>query len=67
VVVRKSVSTLKTLQRNSVLKDSIHFGARVVEARWDEDEGKWRVRVEEGGKIIEDEAEVLTTASGVLK
>lgn len=48
------------------LRDNIHFGARVIEARWDEEKGKWRVKVDEGGKIIEDEAEVLINASGVL-
>lgn len=49
------------------LRDNVHFEARVIEARWNEAKGKWRVRVEEGGQIVEDEAEVLINASGVLK
>jgi hypothetical protein len=38
-----------------------------LEATWIEVEGKWLVKVDVDGKIIEDKADVVINASGVLK
>jgi hypothetical protein len=39
----------------------------VVEAKWNEEKGKWEVKIEQNGKVFNDEGEVLINASGVLK
>lgn len=45
----------------------VKFNARVVHAEWVEDDGKWTVKIEIDGKLIEDKADVIINASGVLK
>jgi hypothetical protein len=45
------------------------FNHRVVGAEWNDDSGKWIVRIEDlnTGKIIEDSSEVFINCAGVLK
>lgn len=51
------------------LGGEIDFGKRVVEARWDGDEGLWKVKVEVlgTGKFFDDTCHFLLDASGILK
>lgn len=48
----------------------MNLNSKVEDARWNEDDQKWHIRVEktdEPGFIFEDKADVLINASGVLK
>ena len=42
------------------------YNSRIREAIWDDEGGKWKVKVECGEEIKEDECDVLFSASGVL-
>jgi len=44
----------------------ITYNTKVVGAVWNEEEGKWKVSVDSGGEIKEDDCHVLFSASGVL-
>ncbi|KAK8247405.1 hypothetical protein HDK64DRAFT_284292 [Phyllosticta capitalensis] len=46
----------------------IKLSHKIKECRWDEDDGKWHVKVEdlENSRVFEDEAEVLVSARGNL-
>lgn len=46
----------------------IKYRHSVVEARWEDESGKWRVKVRDSfGEVIDDECDVFINASGVLK
>ncbi|KAL7931665.1 hypothetical protein V8C35DRAFT_329341 [Trichoderma chlorosporum] len=45
----------------------VQFNHRVIEARWDDSVGQWKLKIEKGGSnIIEDECEVLINVCGML-
>ncbi|KAH0523187.1 hypothetical protein TsFJ059_008230 [Trichoderma semiorbis] len=45
----------------------VNFNHRVIEARWDDYVGQWKLKIEkEGSGIIEDECEVLINVCGML-
>jgi cation diffusion facilitator CzcD-associated flavoprotein CzcO len=50
------------------VKKHMRFRRRCVEARWDEETSKWRVKLKnvDNNEIIEDVADVFVTGSGVL-
>ncbi|KAL4808131.1 hypothetical protein BDV18DRAFT_158247 [Aspergillus unguis] len=48
------------------LREKIHFETKVVSSIWDEDKGKWRLKVQRGNQVLEDEADVLLNGSGIL-
>jgi cation diffusion facilitator CzcD-associated flavoprotein CzcO len=48
------------------LDDFIEFKSRVVESIWDETTSRWKIKVDQGGKTIDTEADVLVNASGIL-
>ena len=48
------------------LDECIEFGSRVVESIWDESASKWHIKIEQSGRVIEDEADVLVNGSGIL-
>lgn len=51
------------------LKDAIQFDTRLIRSIWDESSGKWNLQLQLGGKdgkIVEDEADILINASGIL-
>ncbi|KAG9233748.1 hypothetical protein BJ875DRAFT_511375 [Amylocarpus encephaloides] len=48
------------------LAKHIAFDSKVVETRWDQGSGKWKIKVEQDGIVKEDEAEILVNASGFL-
>lgn len=47
----------KYVQLNSTIKETI----------WDEESGKWKIKLEQGGEVKEDEADFIINASGFLK
>ncbi|KAH6661828.1 hypothetical protein B0J14DRAFT_622108 [Halenospora varia] len=57
---------IKRIAKEYDLEKNIKFNAKVTEATWMEDKGKWHVKVDLNGTIVEDEAEVVINASGVL-
>lgn len=48
------------------LDECVEFGSRVVESVWDEAASKWKIKIEQNGRVIEDEADVLINGSGIL-
>ncbi|KAJ5197351.1 hypothetical protein N7449_007830 [Penicillium cf. viridicatum] len=53
----------RTTRKWSLDKD-IQFNTRVTETVWDDEVGKWKVEVDQGGTIMHDEADILVNASG---
>ena len=47
----------------------IKFNHKVVEARWNEEDSRWHLKIEDmdRGSVIEDEGDVLLSATGILK
>lgn len=56
----------RTAQKYGLDKD-VKFNSKVIESVWDEKAKKWKIKIEQDGAIIEDEADVLINGSGVLK
>ncbi|KAL2858487.1 hypothetical protein BJY01DRAFT_360 [Aspergillus pseudoustus] len=48
------------------LRDKIQFSTKLVSVVWSEDEGKWALKLERGGEVFEDKADVVLDGSGVL-
>ena len=49
------------------LDEHIQFKTKVQETVWDEESGKWKIIVEQDGKVKGDEADILVNAAGFLK
>jgi cation diffusion facilitator CzcD-associated flavoprotein CzcO len=49
------------------LDEHVQLNSRVTESVWDDEAGKWKVKIEQSGKIKEDEADIFVNASGILK
>ena len=49
------------------LDEHIQFKTKVQETVWDEDSGKWKIIIEQGGEVKGDEADILINAAGFLK
>lgn len=49
------------------LDENVEFHSRVVESHWDEGSGKWKIKVEQNGHMIDDEADILVNGAGILK
>jgi cation diffusion facilitator CzcD-associated flavoprotein CzcO len=45
----------------------VSYNSKLIESIWDEESGKWKVKVEKEGGAIEDECDVLVNAAGFLK
>ncbi|KAM0230329.1 hypothetical protein ACHAPO_009324 [Fusarium lateritium] len=52
----KKYNLTKYVQLNTIMKETI----------WDEEVGKWKIKIEQGGEIKEDEADFVINASGFL-
>ncbi|CAF1013358.1 unnamed protein product [Adineta steineri] len=48
------------------LEKNIQLNSKVVSAEWNELDGKWHVRIEQKGKVIEDVSDILINGCGVL-
>ncbi|CAI7587340.1 unnamed protein product [Penicillium crustosum] len=49
------------------LEKFVSFNSRVNETVWDDDKGKWQVKVAKEDETMQDECDVLINASGFLK
>lgn len=58
---------IKRVAKEYNLDKNTEFNAKVLDATWLEEEGKWRVKVDVNGHVKEDKADVVIKASGVLK
>lgn len=57
---------LNTVEKYS-LRDPIVFGTKITSSLWDEDAGKWQLKLRRhDGTIFNDEADILINASGIL-
>jgi len=45
----------------------VSLKSKVLETVWDDEVGKWKIKVDVNGAVIEDEADVLVNGSGFLK
>lgn len=45
----------------------VQLSTTIKETIWDEESGKWKIKLEQGGEVKEDEADYLINASGFLK
>ncbi|TVY47159.1 putative sterigmatocystin biosynthesis monooxygenase, partial [Lachnellula occidentalis] len=48
------------------LTKHVTLNAKVIETIWDEEAGKWKIKIEVDGLVKEDEADVLVNGSGFL-
>lgn len=49
------------------LDKNIQFNTTLTDAQWDDESGKWKIKLNRGGEVFEDEGEVLVDATGFLK
>ncbi|PGH16788.1 hypothetical protein AJ80_05103 [Polytolypa hystricis UAMH7299] len=48
------------------LDERVQLNSKVVSTVWNDEKGKWLIKVERDGAIIEDEAEILINGAGIL-
>ncbi|KAL4945497.1 hypothetical protein BDV06DRAFT_219188 [Aspergillus oleicola] len=50
------------------LREKVQFNSKVISAIWNEEEGKWKLRVQRNGdgEVVEDSADVLLNGGGIL-
>ncbi len=58
---------IKRTVRKYNLDEKVKFDSKVLETIWDEAVGKWMIKVDLNGSIIEDEADILVNGAGFLK
>ena len=49
------------------LNQNVHLSTKVIDASWQENESKWRIKLEKEDTIFEDYCDIFVNASGVLK
>lgn len=49
------------------LTKNVQLKSKVIETIWDDEVGKWKIKVEHNGDIWDDEADILVNGSGFLK
>lgn len=45
----------------------VQFKSKVLETVWNQEAGKWKIKIEVDGVVKEDEADILLNGSGFLK
>ncbi|KAE8405536.1 putative flavin-binding monooxygenase [Aspergillus pseudonomiae] len=48
------------------LKEKVKFNTKLVKAIWSEVQGKWKLQLQQGEFVLEDEADIVLDGSGVL-
>ncbi|PGH26724.1 hypothetical protein AJ80_01670 [Polytolypa hystricis UAMH7299] len=48
------------------LDERVQFNSKVTEAIWDEDSGRWKLKIDQNGTVTEDEAEIFVNGTGFL-
>lgn len=49
------------------LKEKIIFNTELCESTWEEQDGKWKLKLKNNGCFFQDEADILINATGVLR
>jgi Predicted flavoprotein involved in K+ transport len=49
------------------LDEFVQLNSKIIESVWDEPSGKWKIQVQQGDKVIDDEADILISGTGILK
>ena len=49
------------------LDEKVELNSKVIESVWDEESGKWKVKIDQNGVIKEDEADILVNGIGLVK
>lgn len=49
------------------LREKIKFNTELCESAWDEEKGNWKLKLNSNGCSIQDEADILINATGVLR
>lgn len=49
------------------LKENAVFNTELVKLHWDENQGQWKLELDQNGTLIYDDADVLINGSGILK
>jgi cation diffusion facilitator CzcD-associated flavoprotein CzcO len=49
------------------LEKHIRYNSRVTDSIWNEESGKWKVKIEHNGHMVDDECDVLINGAGFLK
>ncbi|RGP81373.1 hypothetical protein FLONG3_517 [Fusarium longipes] len=59
---------IKSTSEKYQLEEPVIFNSQVVSSVWDDEDGKWRLEIQQGHKleIIKDEADILINATGFL-
>ncbi|KAK7430518.1 hypothetical protein QQZ08_003037 [Neonectria magnoliae] len=57
---------IKRTTKKYNLDERVQLNSKVLSTIWDDQSGKWKVKVNQNGTIIDDEAEVLINGSGIL-
>lgn len=58
---------LRKITKEYHLDRDVHLNSKVVKAIWDEDSGRWNVKVQQGDCVKSDWCHVLINGSGILK
>ncbi|KAF9892054.1 hypothetical protein FE257_002460 [Aspergillus nanangensis] len=48
------------------LREKIVLNTKIIKSVWDETRGKWKLQLQQGDRMIEDEADILVNGTGVL-
>ncbi|KAK4925277.1 hypothetical protein LTR66_016410 [Elasticomyces elasticus] len=48
------------------LDEKVELNSKVIESVWDEESGKWKVKIDQNGVIKEDEADILVNGIGLV-
>ncbi len=56
----------RTVEKYNLAKH-VQLNSKVLETIWDDEVGKWKIKVEVDGVVKEDEADILVNGTGFLK
>ncbi|KAJ9221004.1 hypothetical protein DTO027B5_5779 [Paecilomyces variotii] len=57
---------IETTTKKYKLDELVQLNSKITESIWDEPSGKWKIKVQQGDKIIEDVADILISGAGIL-
>ncbi|PVH85245.1 FAD/NAD(P)-binding domain-containing protein [Cadophora sp. DSE1049] len=57
---------IKSTAEKYDLTKNVHFNSKVLETIWDQESGKWRIKVGKDGRVVEGEADILVNGAGFL-
>ena len=64
---REIFANLKRVANKWYLTKNVKLNSNIVEARWDDNDGLWHLKIDQSGKIIEDSCNILVNGNGILK